>query len=136
MKNHAGEPVVLQRGEAIPDNMGNPIVHGRVLGRETGIIVFCLGTCVPFFPLIFFYFIFFLGGYHLFMRIVYKIKLSEYPCNGDIFLITIITYWQTFIRLNLSSSWNKPKKRESPNSTFSLLISIYAKRIIRLCFLL
>lgn len=59
MKNHAGEPVVLQRGEAIPDNMGNPIVHGRVLGRETGIIVFCLGTCVPFFPLIFlFYFLF------------------------------------------------------------------------------
>ena len=83
MKNHAGEPVVLQRGEAIPDNMGNPIVHGRVLGRETGIIVFCLGTCVPFFPLIFFYFIFFFGGYHLFMRIVYKIKLSKYPCNGD-----------------------------------------------------
>ena len=36
MKNHAGEPVVLQRGEAIPDNMGNPIVHGKQLERETG----------------------------------------------------------------------------------------------------
>ena len=36
MKNHAGEPVVLQRGEVIPDNMGNPIVHGKQLERETG----------------------------------------------------------------------------------------------------
>ena len=35
MRNHAGEPVVLQRGEAIPDNMGNPIVHGKALGRQT-----------------------------------------------------------------------------------------------------
>ena len=38
MRNHAGEPVVLQRGEAIPDNMGNPIVHGKALGRETGTV--------------------------------------------------------------------------------------------------
>ena len=36
MRNHAGEPVVLQRGEAIPDNMGNPIVYGRDLKRATG----------------------------------------------------------------------------------------------------
>ena len=38
MRNHAGEPVVLQRGEAIPDNMGNPIVHGKALGRQTGTV--------------------------------------------------------------------------------------------------
>ena len=36
MRNHAGEPVVLQRGEAIPDNMGNTIVQGRDLKRATG----------------------------------------------------------------------------------------------------
>ena len=36
MRNHAGEPVVLQRGEAIPDNMGNPIVYGNDLKRATG----------------------------------------------------------------------------------------------------
>ena len=36
MRNHVGEPVMLQRGEAIPDNMGNPIVHGNDLKRGTG----------------------------------------------------------------------------------------------------
>ena len=36
MKNHQGDKVILQRGEAIPDSMGNPIVHGRALQRETG----------------------------------------------------------------------------------------------------
>lgn len=39
MRNHAGEPVVLQRGEAIPDNMGNPIVYGNDLKRASGIEV-------------------------------------------------------------------------------------------------
>lgn len=38
MKNHNGEPVMLQRGEAIPDANGNVIVHGNALGRETGTI--------------------------------------------------------------------------------------------------
>ena len=38
MKNHAGEPVVLQRGEAILGNNGNVIVHGKSLGRETGTV--------------------------------------------------------------------------------------------------
>lgn len=38
MKNHAGEPVVLQRGEAILGNNGNVIVHGKPLGRETGTV--------------------------------------------------------------------------------------------------
>ncbi len=38
MKNHAGEPVVLQRGEAILGDNGNVIVHGRPLGRETGTV--------------------------------------------------------------------------------------------------
>ena len=38
MKNHAGEPVVLQRGEAILGENGNVIVHGKPLGRETGTV--------------------------------------------------------------------------------------------------
>ena len=38
MKNHAGEPVVLQRGEAILGDNGNVIVHGKPLGRETGTV--------------------------------------------------------------------------------------------------
>lgn len=38
MKNHNGEPVVLQRGEAIPGTNGEVIVHGKTLGRETGTI--------------------------------------------------------------------------------------------------
>ena len=36
MKNHNGEPVVLQRGEAILGENGNVVVHGKALGRETG----------------------------------------------------------------------------------------------------
>ena len=36
MRNHNGEPVVLQRGEAIPGENGKVIVHGKSLGRETG----------------------------------------------------------------------------------------------------
>ncbi len=36
MKNHNGEPVILQRGEAIPDANGNIVVHGKALERETG----------------------------------------------------------------------------------------------------
>jgi len=38
MKNHQGQLEMLQRGEAIPDNMGNPIVHGKALGHETGTV--------------------------------------------------------------------------------------------------
>ena len=38
MKNHNGEPVVLQRGEAIAGEDGNVIVHGKALGRETGTV--------------------------------------------------------------------------------------------------
>ncbi len=38
MKNHAGEPVVLQRGEAMLGNNGEVIVHGKPLGRETGTV--------------------------------------------------------------------------------------------------
>lgn len=38
MKNHNGEPVILQRGEAIPDANGNVVVHGKALGRETGTV--------------------------------------------------------------------------------------------------
>ena len=36
MKNHAGEPVVLQRGEAILGDNGNVIVHGKSLENATG----------------------------------------------------------------------------------------------------
>lgn len=36
MKNHNGEPVVLQRGEAIKGENSNVIVHGKLLKRETG----------------------------------------------------------------------------------------------------
>lgn len=36
MKNHQGDKVMLQRGEAIPDSMGNPIVYGNDLKRATG----------------------------------------------------------------------------------------------------
>ncbi|MBO6281903.1 MAG: hypothetical protein J6N49_05175 [Alphaproteobacteria bacterium] len=36
MRNHNGEPVVLQRGEAIKGPNGEVIVHGKSLGRETG----------------------------------------------------------------------------------------------------
>lgn len=36
MKNHNGEPVVLQRGEAIPGPNGEVIVSGRSLQHETG----------------------------------------------------------------------------------------------------
>ena len=36
MKNHNGEPVVLQRGEAIQGPNGEVIVHGKTLERETG----------------------------------------------------------------------------------------------------
>ncbi len=36
MRNHAGEPVVLQRGEAIPDNMGNVLTSGKKLWHTTG----------------------------------------------------------------------------------------------------
>lgn len=36
MKNHNGEPVVLQRGEAIRGPNGEVIVHGKTLERETG----------------------------------------------------------------------------------------------------
>lgn len=38
MKNHNGEPVVLQRGEAIMGENGNVVVHGKALGRETGTV--------------------------------------------------------------------------------------------------
>ena len=38
MKNHNGEPVVLQRGEAIVGENGNVVVHGKALGRETGTV--------------------------------------------------------------------------------------------------
>ena len=38
MKNHNGEPVVLQRGEAIRGQNGEVIVHGKSLGRETGTV--------------------------------------------------------------------------------------------------
>ncbi len=38
MKNHNGEPVVLQRGEAISGENGNVIVHGKALGRKTGTV--------------------------------------------------------------------------------------------------
>ena len=30
MKNHNGKPVVLQRGEAIPDANGNVVVYGKI----------------------------------------------------------------------------------------------------------
>ncbi len=33
-----GEPVVLQRGEAIHGENGNVIVHGKALGKETGTV--------------------------------------------------------------------------------------------------
>lgn len=36
MKNHNGEPVVLQRGEAIAGEDGNVIVSGRALQHATG----------------------------------------------------------------------------------------------------
>ncbi|MBO6281122.1 MAG: hypothetical protein J6N49_01180 [Alphaproteobacteria bacterium] len=36
MKNHTGEPVILQRGEAIPDANGNVVVYGNDLRRATG----------------------------------------------------------------------------------------------------
>ena len=36
MKNHKGENVLLQRGEAIPGEGGNTIVYGRELKRATG----------------------------------------------------------------------------------------------------
>ena len=36
MRNHNGEPVILQRGEAIKGPNGQPIVHGKSLGRATG----------------------------------------------------------------------------------------------------
>ena len=36
MRNHNGEPVVLQRGEAIPDTNGNVTVYGKDLRRFTG----------------------------------------------------------------------------------------------------
>ena len=36
MKNHNGEPVVLQRGEAISGENGNVIVSGRPLQHQTG----------------------------------------------------------------------------------------------------
>ncbi len=38
MKNHNGEPVVLQRGEAIVGENGNVVVHGKALGREMGTV--------------------------------------------------------------------------------------------------
>ena len=38
MKNHSGEPVLLQRGEVIRGENGNVIVHGKALGRETGTV--------------------------------------------------------------------------------------------------
>ena len=38
MKNHNGEPVVLQRGEAIKDANGNVVVHGKPLKHETGTV--------------------------------------------------------------------------------------------------
>lgn len=36
MKNHNGETVMLQRGEAIPGENGRVIVHGRELQKQTG----------------------------------------------------------------------------------------------------
>lgn len=36
MKNHNGETVLLQRGEAIRGQNGEPVVYGRELKRETG----------------------------------------------------------------------------------------------------
>jgi len=36
MKNHNGESVVLQRGEALPSESGAPIVYGRTLQKATG----------------------------------------------------------------------------------------------------
>ncbi|MBO6281198.1 MAG: hypothetical protein J6N49_01565 [Alphaproteobacteria bacterium] len=36
MRNHNGEPVVLQRGEAIRGPNGEVVVHGKALERETG----------------------------------------------------------------------------------------------------
>ena len=36
MKNHNGEPVVLQRGEAISGENGQPVVYGKNLKHETG----------------------------------------------------------------------------------------------------
>lgn len=36
MKNHNGDTVVLQRGEAIPGENGRVIVHGKALQREAG----------------------------------------------------------------------------------------------------
>ena len=36
MKNHNGEPVVLQRGEAIPGENGSVITSGRPLQHQTG----------------------------------------------------------------------------------------------------
>ena len=36
MKNHNGEPVILQRGEAIRGPNGEVITRGRTLQRETG----------------------------------------------------------------------------------------------------
>ena len=36
MRNHNGEPVVLQRGEAIRGPNGEVVTSGRVLQRETG----------------------------------------------------------------------------------------------------
>ena len=36
MKNHKGETVLLQRGEAIPGEGGKVITHGKTLKRETG----------------------------------------------------------------------------------------------------
>ena len=36
MKNHNGETVMLQRGEAIPGENGRVITHGKTLQRQTG----------------------------------------------------------------------------------------------------
>ena len=36
MKNHSGETVMLQRGEAIRGENGKVLVHGKLLQRETG----------------------------------------------------------------------------------------------------
>ena len=36
MRNHNGEQVVLQRGEAIPGENGQPVVYGKNLRRTTG----------------------------------------------------------------------------------------------------
>ena len=36
MRNHNGEPVILQRGEVIQGENGQPVVHGKALGRATG----------------------------------------------------------------------------------------------------